>query len=534
MNDVVAIALDKALVAQEGKDRLAYAFHCGRSGGIAASTGVFGVKALEMCDDISDAWENGDEDLLRYIRDILTGQRVNGKEFYARTRNSGIGWDARGVALDDAMRALDESDEIRYCLMIGFALGLLLDDPGPKYDATEIVRSIVDHYATRGLALSDGLRDRLDLVVSSGCQELTIQDCICKGYEKNCKELIEWAMGEISSIVRASDAAFQEQMHYSMIPTAVRRFQDSRHLKRWVRNFGLRNARVRDVMPEDVQETIEYEVVDFSVEHRPRPIEMCYWVVPGRLLAGEYPGHREEDKAKEKLARLTGAGVSVFIDLTDLATTDGHLKPYAHLLDGPSHQPFAIIDQSVPASAELTKAALDAIDAHMEAGETVYVHCWGGVGRTGTIIGCWLARHYEPGQAALNRLRELWKENPKSRQPGRRSPETAEQEQYVREWDKAIDAVAGTGTAAEKIAEYHRITNTSGNDFDDLPRPVKNWYREDRIESESAVSFADLPSDAQDWYRQVAIAQVKADETGDYSALIALGAWPEDEYDSGE
>ena len=167
----------------------------------------------------------------------------------------------------------------------------------------------------------------------------------------------------------------------------------------------------------------------------PRPIDHCYWVVPGKLLAGEYPGHWAEDKAKKKLAQLTEAGVSAFIDLTDPASTDGHLKPYAHLLDGPSHQRFAIRDQSVPASTELTKAALDAIDAHLLAGETVYVHCWGGVGRTGTAIGCWLARHNEPGQAALDRLTELWRENPKSQ--SRCSPETTEQAHYVLVWNES-------------------------------------------------------------------------------------------------
>ena len=64
----------------------------------------------------------------------------------------------------------------------------------------------------------------------------------------------------------------------------------------------------------------------------------------------------------------------------------------------------------------------------------VYVHCWGGVGRTGTIIGCWLARHYEPGHAALGRLTELWQDNPKSRT--RRSPETTDQVWYVLEWNE--------------------------------------------------------------------------------------------------
>ena len=162
----------------------------------------------------------------------------------------------------------------------------------------------------------------------------------------------------------------------------------------------------------------------------PRPIDMCYWVVPGKLLAGEYPRNLDEPSSIEKLARLTEAGVSAFIDLTEEGEP---LKPYAYLLNGPSHERFGIKDQSVPVTDELTKQALDAIDRHLEAGETVYVHCWGGVGRTGTIIGCWLSRHHEPGQAALDKLKELWKKNPKRhRRP--RSPENDLQDDYILTW----------------------------------------------------------------------------------------------------
>ena len=163
----------------------------------------------------------------------------------------------------------------------------------------------------------------------------------------------------------------------------------------------------------------------------PRPIDHCYWVIPGKLLAGEYPRTPYEASSREKLARLTDAGVTAFIDLTE---ADEFLEPYDHLLDKQSqtHQRFAIRDMSIPKSHEVARQALDAIDAHLEAGETVYVHCWGGVGRTGTVIGCWLARHHEPGQAALDRLEKLWAGNPKSR--SRQSPETGAQQRYVREW----------------------------------------------------------------------------------------------------
>lgn len=35
---------------------------------------------------------------------------------------------------------------------------------------------------------------------------------------------------------------------------------------------------------------------------------------------------------------------------------------------------------------------LDAMDSSIDAGLPVYVHCWGGIGRTATVVGCWLRR----------------------------------------------------------------------------------------------------------------------------------------------
>lgn len=161
-----------------------------------------------------------------------------------------------------------------------------------------------------------------------------------------------------------------------------------------------------------------------------RPIENCYWVEPGKLLAGEYPRNADETSSRAKVDALLAAGVKAFIDLTE--KEDG-LAPYSHFLDGASHEPFPIKDISVPDAPEWTREILDAIDHHISVGRTVYVHCWGGVGRTGVIVGCWLSRHGYPGESALARLRELWRRCPKSSVRAQ-SPETREQERYVIQW----------------------------------------------------------------------------------------------------
>ena len=164
-----------------------------------------------------------------------------------------------------------------------------------------------------------------------------------------------------------------------------------------------------------------------------RPIEYCYWVEPSQFLAGEYPMVKDDEEAsRAKLAALTEAGVNTFIDLTQ----EGELHPYCQWLDSDrqTYYRFPIWDVDIPDSPETTAAILDTIDTHIAKGDVVYLHCWGGVGRTGTIVGCWLVRNGHPGPAALERLAELWAECPKA--AWTRSPETEEQRRYVREWSE--------------------------------------------------------------------------------------------------
>jgi hypothetical protein len=168
----------------------------------------------------------------------------------------------------------------------------------------------------------------------------------------------------------------------------------------------------------------------------PRPIPDSYWVWPGRLLAGEYPGARTEDRARRKLARLQQAGVTYFLDLTEAG--EYGLRPYAPLLQemaGPSGRPLVhrrmpIPDGATPSVPEMARI-LDTIDAALEEGHTVYVHCWGGIGRTGTVVGCTLVRHGLSGEQALTEIARLRKGTPDGH---RRSPENNAQERMVRDW----------------------------------------------------------------------------------------------------
>ena len=161
------------------------------------------------------------------------------------------------------------------------------------------------------------------------------------------------------------------------------------------------------------------------------PHNQSFWVVPDRFLAGNYPGDKTEASAREKLGPILASDVHVFIDLTE----ERELKPYAHLLpEGVRHLRFPIRDVSVPNDISEMSAILDCIDAEIERENLVYLHCWGGHGRTGTVVGCWLRRHGLGAEDAIDRLQTLWQQNVKSTWGGEyaSTPQTTRQSDYIR------------------------------------------------------------------------------------------------------
>ena len=158
-----------------------------------------------------------------------------------------------------------------------------------------------------------------------------------------------------------------------------------------------------------------------------RPMIETYWVIPGRLLAGPYPGARYEAAAQQRIRRFLDAGITLFLDLTE----EGEAAPYAQWLGGAArHRRMPIPDFGVPLPEQMART-LDLIDMAIKTPGAIYVHCLGGLGRSGAVVSCYLVRHGMSGEEALATIRRLRKDTPFSTSP---SPETEAQRQMVLAW----------------------------------------------------------------------------------------------------
>jgi len=141
----------------------------------------------------------------------------------------------------------------------------------------------------------------------------------------------------------------------------------------------------------------------------------------------------------ERLGRLLDLEVRTLVCLQPLAERGrggtlfpDHLGAFARLavlrqVAVITHR-LPIADMSVPAP-ERMRDILDAIDTGLTSG-SVLVHCWGGHGRTGTALGCWLRRQGLDGDDALATLAAARRHH----DFGQPAPQTDEQRAFIHAW----------------------------------------------------------------------------------------------------
>ena len=92
-----------------------------------------------------------------------------------------------------------------------------------------------------------------------------------------------------------------------------------------------------------------------------------------------------------------------------------------------------IRDMGVPSKPQM-KAILDTIDGALARNHPVYIHCYAGLGRTGTVAGCWLVRQGLGGDQALKELNAIRREQGAAAYGI--SPQNDLQRDFVRRWNK--------------------------------------------------------------------------------------------------
>ncbi len=179
---------------------------------------------------------------------------------------------------------------------------------------------------------------------------------------------------------------------------------------------------------------------------QPPPLARTYWVLQGRFLAGAYAGQSEAQAHRVRLEGLFDAGVRTIVNLMEENETSNSGKPFVPYADDLNNIAaaakdevaclrFPIVDQRV-ATQQFMAEIIDAIDESLESNRPVYVHCFGGIGRTGTVVCCWLLRHgYASGDSVFDVLKMLREADVE--RAWRDAPENELQKNFVREWAKS-------------------------------------------------------------------------------------------------
>lgn len=172
------------------------------------------------------------------------------------------------------------------------------------------------------------------------------------------------------------------------------------------------------------------------------PIRVAWLAdTPGRVGLTLAPGKQAWSKSGDRWARDLDADLhrlksfheaSVLVCLLQHAEMKrlgiGNLVERAEVLGFVVYR-LPIRDGGVLPALDPVDALIRAIDTHVCVGKNVVVHCAGGLGRAGTIGGCWLVRRGMSAEEAIDTLhrRRSW-----------RSPETKEQEQFIARYERMV------------------------------------------------------------------------------------------------
>lgn len=169
------------------------------------------------------------------------------------------------------------------------------------------------------------------------------------------------------------------------------------------------------------------------------PIDGSYWVKEGVFLAGRNPLYMWDRKPEILIENLLSVGIDTFIDLTESHEFDG--LSYVPLINKRKNNHivqyfnYPILDFSTP-SKQVMHEILNRIHTTLAEDRKIYLHCYAGLGRTGTVVGCYLV---EKGLSGLDALAEIQRLRKLAGISAGESPQTKEQREFILNWKGTIN-----------------------------------------------------------------------------------------------
>lgn len=148
------------------------------------------------------------------------------------------------------------------------------------------------------------------------------------------------------------------------------------------------------------------------------------------LFAGQYPGSKNAALHAIKLYDLEMLNIDCIVSLMEVSESK-RFTPYQQTLmqRNPKIEFFnyPITDMSVPTKKQLYDI-VHHIQTLLTSKKRVYIHCWGGHGRTGVVVGALLIYNGYTPQNALAKIKEERMKTPFKEEP---SPQTDEQIEFI-------------------------------------------------------------------------------------------------------
>jgi atypical dual specificity phosphatase len=135
---------------------------------------------------------------------------------------------------------------------------------------------------------------------------------------------------------------------------------------------------------------------------------LLYWVIPGALAGMPAPFLHPErrlrgggllEEFEDDLVGLAQAGIKAVVALVNIPSDEA-----VYAAAGFSFLCLPVMD-GMPPSVEQVKRFVEFTDQCRSRAEGVVVHCHGGLGRTGTMLGAYLIAHGAPASEAVGQVR---------------------------------------------------------------------------------------------------------------------------------